>query len=118
MKSYVISFIKAMILSYVISAASLFVLAFLMYQFDIKEENLRIGLIGIYVIACIFGGFYIGKKVKKRQFLWGLFVGLLYFSIHMGAVVALEGVQSDQIVPTTALALLCMGSGMMGGLLS
>ena len=59
-----------------------------------------------------------GKKVQKRQFLWGLCVGLLYFSIHMAGVIAMEGMYSVHIVPTTALALLCMGSGMMGGMLT
>ena len=118
MKDYAWSFIKAMILSYILSAVSLFVLAFLLYQWDIKEEHLHLGMLGIYVIACLGGGFYVGRKIQKRQFLWGLFVGLLYFSIHMGGVIAMEGMYSMHIVPTTALALRCMGSGMMGGLLS
>ena len=118
MKAYVWPFIKAMILSYILSAVSLFVLAFLLYQWDIKEEQLHLGMLGVYVIACLGGGFYVGKKIKKRQFLWGLFVGLLYFCIHIGGVIAMEGAYSANIVPMTALALLCMGSGMMGGLLS
>lgn len=118
MKTYISSFVKAMLVSYVISAAVLFVLSFLFYQFDIKEEQLRIGILGAYVLACLIGGFYIGKKIQKHQFLWGLFVGLLYYCIHIVMVLIAEGIHPEQIVPATALALLCMGSGMMGGLLS
>ena len=55
--------------------------------------------------------------MKKREFLWGLIVGLLYYSIHIAAVIAAEGVLPDRIVPATALALLCMGGGMLGGML-
>ena len=118
MKKYMMPFIKAMVCSYVLSAAALFVLAFLLYQLDIREEHLRVCMLVIYVIACLFGGVYIGRKVKKRQFLWGLLVGLLYYSIHIAGVIAVEGISPERIVPWTALALLCMGSGMMGGLLA
>lgn len=118
MKSYITAFVKAMLLSYVLSAAVLFALSFLLYQFDIKEEQLRIGILGTYVLACLLGGFYIGKKIRRRQFLWGMCVGLMYYCIHIVMMLIAEGISPMQIIPATALALLCMGSGMMGGLLS
>lgn len=118
MKKYITDFIKAMILGYFLSAAALGVLAFLMYQFEVKETHLRLGILIIYVDSCLVGGMYIGRKMKKRQYLWGLMVGLFYFSVHMAGVIALEGVTPERIVPITALALLCMGSGMMGGAIS
>ena len=117
MKTYVMPFIKAMILGYLISAAALAALAFFLYQWDIEENHLRVGMLIIYALACLGGGFYIGRETKHRQYLWGLFVGLLYFAIHMAGVVALEGIAPERIIPITSLALLCMGSGMMGGLL-
>ena len=117
MKTYVMPFIKAMVLGYMISAAALAVLAFLLYQWDIEENHLRVGMLIVYVFACLGGGLYIGRKTKKRQYLWGLFVGLFYFAIHMAGVAALEGVAPERIVPITSLALLCMGSGMMGGMI-
>lgn len=115
-KNYILSVIKALVISYILSASALFVLAALLYYLDIKSEQIRIGMLITYAAACFAGGFYIGRKVKKREFLWGLIVGMLYYSIHMGAVVAIEGSLPDQIVPATALALLCMGSGMFGGM--
>ena len=118
MKKYITDFIKAMILGYFLSAAALCVLAFLMYQFEVKETHLRLGILMVYVASCLVGGMYIGRKMKKRQYLWGLMVGLFYFSVHMAGVIALEGVTPERIVPITALALLCMGSGMMGGAIS
>ena len=115
-KNYFLSVIKALVISYILSASALFVLAALLYYLDIKSEQIRIGMLITYAAACFAGGFYIGRKVKKREFLWGLIVGMLYYSIHMGAVIAIEGSLPDQIVPVTALALLCMGSGMCGGM--
>ena len=117
MKAYAIPFIKAMVLGYMISAASLAVLAFLLYQWDIKENHLRVGILIIYVLACLGGGIYIGRKTKQRQYVWGLFVGLFYFAVHMAGVAALEGIAPEHIIPVTSLAVLCMGSGMMGGML-
>ena len=108
MRAYVVSILKALIISYVISAASLLVLAALLYWLDIAAAKLQIGVIATYVGSCLIGGFYVGKKMKGREFFWGLIVG----------AVAVEGVQPERIVPATALALLCMGSGMLGGMLS
>ena len=118
MRTCTISILKALIISYVISAASLLALAGLLYWLDIAAAQLQIGMIVTYIGSCAVGGFYVGRKIKKREFLWGLIVGVLYYSIHIAAVVAVEGVQPERIVPGTALALLCMGSGMLGGMLS
>ena len=116
MKTYMVSFAKAMILGYIISAAAVGVLAFLLYQWDIEENHLSVGMLIIYALACLGGGVYIGRKTKHRQYLWGLWVGLFYFAIHMAGVAALEGIEPERIVPITSLALLCMGSGTMGGM--
>ena len=118
MKEYIRPFVKALILSYMLSGLALLVLAFLLYQFDMREEHLHLGVLAVYVASCLGGGIYIGKKMKKRQFLGGMLLGLIYFSIHMGGVIAMEEMYSARIVPTTALAILCMASGMMGGMLS
>lgn len=118
MKNYVLSFIKAMLLSYILSTAIVFVLAFLFYQFDIRDEQLRVGILCAYALACLFGGFYIGKKLHKRQILGGLCVGLMYYCVHIVLMLIVEGISPVQIIPATALALLCIGSGMMGGILS
>lgn len=118
MRTYIVSILKALIISYVISAASLLVLAGLLYWLDIGEAHIQIGVIAANIASCVIGGFYVGRKMKKREFLWGLIVGVLYYSIHIAAVIAVEGVQPERIVPGTALALLCMGSGMLGGMLS
>ena len=118
MRNYVISILKALIISYVISAAALLVLAGLLYWLDIAASQLQVGVIATYIGSCLIGGFYIGRKMKKREFLLGLIIGVLYYSIHISAVIAMEGVQPEKIVPGTALAMLCMGSGMLGGMLS
>ena len=117
MKTYVISLMKALIISYVISAALLLVLAGLLFKLDIEASQVQIGLVVMYIASCLIGGLYIGRKVKKREFLWGLIVGLLYYAIHIATVIAMEGAQPERVVPGTALALLCMGSGMLGGML-
>ena len=118
MVGYGRSFIKAMVLSYIISMAAILVLALLLYQFDLQDGQLRIGMLVVYALSCLAGGFFVGRKTKKRQYLSGLFVGLMYFSIHMAGVIAMEGIDPGRILPTTALAIMCMGSGMMGGILA
>lgn len=116
MKTYAVALLKALAISYLISAAALLMLSGMLYQLDIGLDKIQIGLVVTYILSTLAGGFYIGRKVKKREFLWGLLVGLFYYSIHIAIVIAMEGVQPERVVPGTALALLCMGSGMLGGM--
>jgi putative membrane protein (TIGR04086 family) len=118
LKTYAVSIVKALAVSYVISAASLLVLTGLLYMLDIQENQIQLGMVVTYIASCLIGGFYVGRKIRKREFLWGMVTGLLYYCIHVAVVVALEGMQPWRMVPGTALILLCMGSGMMGGMLS
>ena len=58
-KNYILSVIKALVISYILSASALFVLAALLYYLDIKSEQIRIGmLITYYFVAFITKGVY------------------------------------------------------------
>ena len=71
MRAYVVSILKALIISYVISAASLLVLAALLYWLDIAAAKLQIGVIATYVGSCLIGGFLCGKEDEGT----GVFLG-------------------------------------------
>ena len=83
MRTYIVSILKALIISYVISAASLLVLAGLLYWLDIGEAHIQIGVIAAYIASCVIGGFYVGRKMKKREFLWGLIVWSCFITVFI-----------------------------------
>ncbi len=116
--SQIVSIIKALLASYIVTGILLFVLTFLLYKFDWDEQKVTAGIIVIYVLSTFVGGFILGKLKRVRKFLWGLIMGVLYFVllflISFGVYRSFDGNGTNVI--TTLL--LCAGGGMLGGMLA
>ncbi|MCI8293867.1 MAG: TIGR04086 family membrane protein [Hespellia sp.] len=116
--SYPVWVLKALLMSYAVTSVFLVILAFLLYRFHLSEEIVTGAIIVIYVVSTFIGGFVLGKMTKVHKFLWGLVIGVLYFSllllITIGVYHTLEGNGTNAV--TTFL--LCAGGGMIGGMLS
>lgn len=109
---------KALLASYVVTGFLLLLIAGLLYRFQMDEGKVRIGIIITYILSCFAGGFLEGKMMKSRKFLWGVLLGLLYFLIMTLVSLAVNReLQSSSSGFITAF-LLCMGGGMLGGMLS
>lgn len=109
---------KALLASYVVTGFLLLLIAGLLYRFQLDEGKVRIGIIITYILSCFAGGFLAGKMMKSRKFLWGVLLGLLYFLIMTLVSLAVNReLQSSSSGFITAF-LLCMGGGMLGGMLS
>lgn len=111
-----------LIIMYMISGVMLLLLAVLLYYFELSEESVRIGVIVVYVVSGVVGGFLTGKQMQDKKYLWGLVVGGSYFALlfvlsllvkaGMGETLAFDAVR----ILTTFV--LCGVSGMAGGMIS
>ncbi len=114
----VMQIVKALLASYIVTGILLFILTFLLYKFEWDEQMVTAGIIVIYVVSSFVGGFILGKIRKSKKFLWGLIIGLLYFAllflISFGVYRSFDGNGTNFI--TTLL--LCVGGGMLGGMLA
>ena len=110
--------VKGLILSYAATGALLALLAFLVFKFRLGESITDIAIVAIYVAVTFIGAFVTGKKVKEQKFLWGLLLGFLYILII--SVVAIVISHTFQVTSTANLttAALCIGGGLLGGMLS
>lgn len=103
---------------YVITGLLLVGLAAMLGRMDLSDAAVSIGIIATYMISCFTGGFLIGKKKKRRKYLWGLCVGAFYFAVLLlGNLVVNRGLDG-QLVQMLTTAVLCILSGMAGGMLS
>ncbi len=103
---------------YVITGLLLVGLAALLGRMDLSDAAVSIGIIATYIISCFTGGFLIGKKKKRKKYLWGLCVGAFYFAVLLlGNLVVNRGLDG-QLVQMLTTAVLCILSGMAGGMLS
>ena len=60
--------LKSLLLAYALTALLLLFLAFLLFQFDLGEKPVAAGIVSVYVIACLAGGFFAGKLVHKDKY--------------------------------------------------
>lgn len=109
--------LKALLASYIVTSALLLLLTFLLYKFDLEEQKVQAGIIVVYVLSTFAGGLIIGKLTKARRFLWGLILGVLYFTflllISMGVYRTVQG-GAGMIMAFV----LCAAGGMLGGMVS
>ena len=114
----VMKVLSTLLIMYIVTGALLFLLAFLLYKMELEEDIVTIGIMVIYVISGLLGGIIIGKRMKTRRFLWGIVVGAAYFLVLMiGSILMNRGLTSDGLHVMMTL-LMCMGAGMIGGMVS
>lgn len=112
------SILKALLSSYGITTALLLLLAFLLFKFDLGENMVGAGITAVYILSCFIGGFVMGKNTKRQKYLWGALLGIIYFLLLIGVSLLVErgmAMSAGRIVTTLAL---CLGGGMLGGMLS
>ena len=111
-----------LIVMYAISGILLLFLALLLYNFELSEETVRIGVIVIYIVSGFAGGFLIGRWIQDKKYLWGLMVGGVYYLLLFALSVAIkqgmgEALEFDAVRMLTTLVL-CAVSSMAGGMIS
>ena len=106
---------------YAISGILLVLLAFLLYQFDLSEAVVQIGIIAIYIAADFFGGFWIGRRMQDKKYLWGLSMGVVYFVLlFLISWISRSGLGEIPMEPAKIVTtlILCAVSAMVGGMFS
>lgn len=110
--------IRSLIISYIITGVLLLFTAFLLYRFEPEQTLVSAGIIVIYVLSSFFGGLLAGKGAGSRKFIWGLATGLVYFTVLLLASLISGGTLQSGAGEIATTMLLCLGGGMLGGMLA
>ena len=74
------------------------------------------GVIAAYVISCLAGGFCMGQVMGKHKFLWGIVMGLCYFSVlFLVGHLCFQGEVAMNLQVVSSF-FICIVSGMLGGM--
>lgn len=117
-KRIVIFAAVCLLIAYLVTGLLLLLLAFLAYKANLSEQGTGIGILVIYIVSSFVAGFITGKKSKKRKFLFGALMGLCYFLVLLALSVGIHDKVAPGAVAKWMGALLCLGGGMLGGMLS
>ena len=109
---------KCLLFSYVLTAGLLLLLALLLYRFSLQENVVNIGIIAIYIAVTFLAGLIVGKRAESRKFLWGLWMGVMYFAVLALVSLAVNRSIADVATNFATVFALCAGSGMLGGMVS
>lgn len=103
---------------YGITFLGIVIISMLLLFFQISEDMVDIGIMAIYVLACLGGGFIIGKRTKSRKFLWGMVSGVIYFAILLVVSFLVQSSMKNIGNDLVTVMLMCIGSGTLGGMIS
>ena len=92
---------RALLVSYVVTALFLLLTAALVYRAGLDESKVQIAVILIYIVSCFLGGFLAGKMMKTRKFL---------------VSVAVNQEFGDAVTGVMTTFVICTVSGMAGGM--
>jgi len=117
-KNKPLAIISTLLIMYVITGLALLALALLLLKLQPGETIISAGILAIYILSCLIGGLIAGKRMKVHKFLWGLLTGAAYFLILLaGSFLLNRSVSADTVQVATTLVM-CMGAGMIGGMIS
>lgn len=114
----VIQVLKALLASYIVTGILLFIVTLFLYKFEWDEQMVTAGIIAIYVLSTFVGGFIMGKLKETKKFLWGLVIGFLYFVLLFLISFAVYRSFDGNGTSVITTLLLCMGGGMLGGMIA
>lgn len=103
--------------AYLVTGALLMLVAGVLYKFSIGENVVDISIVVIYCVSSLLAGLFFSKGAASRRFLWGMLAGAAYFLI----ICAVSAVADPNFSPVSnaciTTLLICLGSGMLGGML-
>lgn len=108
----------SVVISYLVTAVSLVVMALILYKFSLGTNGVELGISVIYLLSSAMGGFWIGKRIENRRFLWGMLAGCLYVLVLFVISLLLRGNVNGIAEQGISTLLVCLCGGTLGGMLS
>ena len=108
----------ALLAGFSLTCVGVIILALSLLLFSISEEMINGGILIIYVLSCFVTGYVIGKRRKTKRVLWGVFIGVMYYSLLFAASLLVVGSTDASGYDIVTSLMVCCGSATLGGMLS
>ena len=110
--------IKALLVSYIITAFLLLLIALIMFRFNPNSTVISVGIVITYIVSSFVGGFVIGTAKKEKRYLWGIGMGLLYYAIILVVALIFRKDVFGDVGSMISVLCMCGLGGMLGGMIS
>ena len=82
------------------------------------DDEISAAVTVIYLGSAFLGGRIAGRRTENKKYLWGLLAGMCYFAVLFLLTLILKRNIDPSSIQTITTACLCMGGGMLGGMLA
>lgn len=115
---YVKDIFVSLVGGYGLTFLGIVILALLLLMFQISEDMVDVGIILIYILACLGNGIIMGKRTKLKKFFWGMIGGGMYFFVLLIMSMLLHNSLGGEGRELLTVLFICVGSGTLGGMIS
>jgi putative membrane protein (TIGR04086 family) len=116
-KGILINVLLALLFMVFVTALLLLAGAAVVYYKELSAKTAYIMIDVIYAVVGLAGGFFMGKMMKVRKFLWGIAAGLSYFGCLMLVSLIVNGGTIEDMVQLLITFVLIEASSMIGGMI-
>ncbi len=102
----------------ILKSKVLLILTVLLYKCGLEEKHVSAGILTVYILSTLAGGFVAGKMARVRKFVWGLGIGVLYFLLLVLISFGIYHSIQEPFPQLLIVCILCTGGGMIGGMIS
>ena len=110
--------LKSLLVAYGLTGVFLLILSFLVFRLDLGAAPVAAGIVAVYVVSCLAGGFMAGRLMRRDKYLWGLFVGRAYFLLLVVASFMAKRRWDMSFSHLITTFCMCLGGGALGGMLA
>lgn len=110
--------LRSLLFSYILSGILLLGLALVLYKLKIKEAQINTAVYVVYIVSCLTGGFFAGRRIGQRRFFWGMLSGLLYFIVLFAVSWVLKDGSALDMTRVITVMACCLAGGTAGGMMS
>lgn len=103
---------------YIMTAVILVILAILLFKMSLSKSVVGVMITVTYLLTCFVAGRMAGKQMQKKRFMWGAIMGAAYYII-LFLISIIAGQPMTEVANSMfTILILCVGGGMLGGMLS
>lgn len=118
MKKMMICMLKGLLAGMLVTIMLIALLAVLLYRWNVGQNVQEIGVIVIYILSTFLAGYGCAKGMKQRRFFWGMLEGGLYFIVVCIFSILMRGNDAMMLQSVISAFFICVGSGVLGGILA
>lgn len=109
-------YLEGFFISFLVSLVGIIIGAWLLYNGTIDADSIKLVVRIIYFVSTFIGGFFVGKRIKRKRFLYGVIYGVVF----VGIIVIIGALSGDANLTNKSgiSVLVCAIGGMLGGMVS